>query len=103
MGTQSNVRQNAQFTNLLLWVTNPFVRTSMTVRFAICVLAVAGNETASGQIWMKTGAPSNSWSAVACSANGTTVVAACNPARAGQIYVSTNSGADWSVTSAPTL
>jgi photosystem II stability/assembly factor-like uncharacterized protein len=32
-----------------------------------------------------------------------TVVAAANPLRAGPIYISTNSGADWSVTSAPIL
>jgi hypothetical protein len=40
---------------------------------------------------------------VACSADGSLVLAAANPLRAGPIYVSTNSGTNWSVTSAPVL
>jgi hypothetical protein len=60
-------------------------------------------ECAGAETWVKTGAPSNDWSTVACSADGTIVLAAAAPARSGQIYISTNSGADWSVTGAPIL
>src|SRR5215831_2360260 len=75
----------------------------MILRVAICILGLVTFESASGQVWVKTGAPSNYWSAVTCSADGMIVLAATAPVRAGPIYISTNSGANWSVTGAPIL
>jgi len=54
--------------------------------------------TNSGADWIQSGAPSNNWSAVASSTDGTKLVAA---ASGDFIYTSTNSGFDWNVTSAP--
>ena len=54
--------------------------------------------TNSGADWIQSGAPSNNWSAVASSADGTKLVAT---ASGDFIYTSTNSGFDWNVTSAP--
>lgn len=60
----------------------------------------------SGLTWQATTAPSNQWSSVASSADGSTLVAAAvynnfNTER-GLIFVSSNSGAGWTATSAPT-
>ena len=65
--------------------------------------------TNSGADWNVTGAPSNYWSCVASSADGTKLAAGImieldsqgNPTP-GQIYVSTNAGVTWSLTSSPT-
>jgi hypothetical protein len=49
-------------------------------------------------------APAANWRAIACSADGTNLVACESPVAAlnsGQIYVSHNRGADWTLTSAP--
>jgi len=51
----------------------------------------------SAQIWTLTSAPTNAWSSVASSADGSKLVAAVN---GGGIYTSTNSGATWTLTSA---
>jgi hypothetical protein len=59
------------------------------------------------QTWMQTTAVTNQhWSAVACSADGTKVIAASGvssygSAPNGSIYISTNSGGDWMHTMAP--
>ena len=56
----------------------------------------------SGATWSRTSAPSNYWSAVASSADGTKLVAAdgsYNPPDL--VYISTNSGTSWTDTSAP--
>ena len=50
------------------------------------------------QTWTQTSAPTNSWNAIASSADGTKLVAAIY---GGGIYVSTNSGATWKLTPAP--
>jgi len=53
---------------------------------------------------LPTSAPAANWRAIACSADGTNLVACESPAAAldsGQIYVSHNRGADWTLTSAP--
>src|SRR6266404_3196407 len=57
-----------------------------------------------GQPWTQTGAPSNSWVGVACSADGSRVVAVTRsyPTN-GQIYISADGGANWTLGSAPTL
>ncbi|MGA2558020.1 MAG: immunoglobulin domain-containing protein, partial [Verrucomicrobiota bacterium] len=60
-----------------------------------CVAATS----AFGQNWTLTSAPTNAWSAVACSADGRRIVAVAN---VGGIYTSTNSGGNWNLTGAPT-
>jgi photosystem II stability/assembly factor-like uncharacterized protein len=50
------------------------------------------------QTWTQTSAPSNSWTSVASSADGSRLVAVAAP---GLIYVSTNYGAAWALTVAP--
>jgi len=53
---------------------------------------------------LPTSAPAANWRAIACSADGTNLVACESPVAAldsGQIYVSHNRGADWTLTSAP--
>jgi hypothetical protein len=62
----------------------------------------------SAQIWTQTSAPTTNWVSVACSADGTKIVAAAGTAlvtqtgsRAGPIYTSTDSGATWAPTGAP--
>jgi hypothetical protein len=57
------------------------------------------------QTWTATSAPSNSWGAVTCSADGSHVAAAAGRgiASTGRIYISSDGGTNWSATSAPTL
>ncbi len=50
------------------------------------------------QTWTQTSAPSNSWSSIASSADGTRLVAVAD---GGGIYTSADSGATWRLTSAP--
>jgi len=63
-------------------------------------------DLACGQPWAATTAPTRSWKALAASADGTRLVAAgwaggyCFPCYA-PIYVSTNAGATWTQTGAP--
>ena len=61
--------------------------------------------TNSGTTWQPTAAPSNQWSSVASSADGSILVAtaAYNNSNSayGLIFISTNFGASWNVTSAP--
>lgn len=60
------------------------------------------------QTWTQTAAPSNHWTSVACSADGSTLLAAStlgdgqSPGGDGRLYVSTNAGANWTPTTAPT-
>jgi hypothetical protein len=57
-----------------------------------------------GQTWTQTSAPSNSWLAVASSADGARLVALASSNRiSGQIYTSTNSGVDWTSNGAPNV
>src|SRR5206468_1194307 len=51
-----------------------------------------------GITWTQTSAPSNSWSSVASSADGSKLAAVTRP---GPIYTSTDSGATWTQTSTP--
>ena len=61
-------------------------------------------KAAQAQTWTQTGAPSNAWAAIACSADGSNLVAAAGgQVLNGQIYTSTNSGANWNLTAAPML
>ena len=52
------------------------------------------------QTWMQTGAPTNGWSAVACSADGNKLVALANRLNPCG-YTSTNSGLTWATNGAP--
>src|SRR6478736_4914210 len=61
-----------------------------------------------GQGWTPTSAPKTNWNAVACSADGTKIVAVASSRNfdffdGGPIYFSVNSGADWTQTSASSL
>jgi len=63
---------------------------------ALCGMFVAAG-SAFAQSWQLTGASNNSWSSLACSVDGTKLVAVAQPF----IYASTNSGATWFRTGAP--
>jgi len=56
------------------------------------------------QTWIPSSAPSNDWTSVSSSADGSVLVAAAGVDNDGDglIYISTNSGLDWTQTSAPT-
>ena len=75
--------------------------------FRLCLLSyvmVLAGTPAFGQSWTPTGAPSNSWAAVACSADGARLVAATSISSTnGQILTSIDGGANWGVSSAPSL
>jgi hypothetical protein len=58
--------------------------------------------TNSGATWEQSSAPDLFWSSVACSADGTKLMAtALDAYSTGGIFISTNSGATWTKTSAP--
>lgn len=62
--------------------------------------------TAMAQHWTLTSAPNTNWGPIACSADGSRVVAATGanrsyPVAAGPIYISTDRGGTWTPTSAP--
>lgn len=73
----------------------------------------AATQIALAQTWTQTSAPITNWTTVACSANGTKLVAAANGGvgpgpsyivAPGQIYISTNFGSTWiQATNAPVL
>jgi hypothetical protein len=50
-----------------------------------------------GATWTPTGAPTNAWASLACSADGTKLVAAAD----GAVYLSTNSSAAWALSETP--
>jgi hypothetical protein len=56
---------------------------------------MAAASIVSAQNWMPTGAPTNSWTCIASSANGSNLIAGVN---GGPLYLSTNSGATWTIT-----
>ena len=76
------------------------------------LVAVAGANTSyagpiytsanSGVSWISNNVPDQFWSSVASSADGTILVAVVGFPTAGLIYISTNSGGNWTVTDAPT-
>src|SRR5262245_55536831 len=55
-------------------------------------------DAAFAQIWTQTSVPSTNWSSIASSADGTRLVAVGS----GGVYISPDSGATWTPTSAPT-
>lgn len=53
----------------------------------------------SAQTWTKTGSPTNSWTCIASSANGSNLIAGAGGGlHGGPLYLSTNSGTTWRVT-----
>lgn len=66
-----------------------------TLILAVACLGVAARQTAWAQTWVRTSAPSNSWTAAAISADGLRLVAVASGAHPGPIYTSTNYGATW--------
>lgn len=80
-----------------------------TIKFVLLTVAAWGGlftmaDPAFAQTWTQTSAPTNYWSCVASSADGTKLVAGIQDGYHGinNIYTSTNSGATWMLTSAPT-
>ena len=76
-----------------------------TLKILLALVAVgSGFNSAFGQTWTQTTAPTNEWSGIASSADGTKLVAACfqyQPISTQEgVYVSTNSGLSWVQTSA---
>src|SRR5437016_5705893 len=71
----------------------------------ICILSFFYPEAApvaTAQTWAQTGAPSNNWSAIAVSANGSKWAAAAGGQfYNGQIYVSADAAVSWTLTAAP--
>lgn len=67
----------------------------------VTVLGAGANDT-QAQSWLPTGAPTNAWAGIACSADGTRAVAVfgTTTTTAGAIYASTNGGTNWSITGA---
>ena len=65
--------------------------------FALGAIVLCGTIPISAQTWTQTSAPSNSWQAVACSADGIKIAAKSSEG----IYFSTNAGATWALTSIP--
>lgn len=85
----------------------PWSHTQQKFLGGFCSLSVLTlTLTLPAQDWVRSSAPSQFWSGIACSADGSKIVAASrftsgsgfNP---GAIYRSTNSGRDWQITSAP--
>jgi hypothetical protein len=70
----------------------------------VIVTALCNTNCVLAQIWTPTSAPTDYWSCVASSADGTKLVAAIADGYTGidYIYTSTNSGVTWMPTSAPT-
>jgi photosystem II stability/assembly factor-like uncharacterized protein len=71
------------------------MKTIQTQSWLLLAAMLAGfiltNHSANAQTWTLTSAPSNNWTSVACSADGSVIVAAST----NEIDVSTNAGATW--------
>ena len=71
---------------------------------AIILLCVQGYD-ALGQSWIQTSAPETGWNSLACSADGSRIVAAsCCSADTGYrgfLYISTNAGTSWTICNSP--
>ena len=88
-------------TNASLTLTN--IQLAAAGQYALQVTNAGGNTTSSNAAltiypgWTSLGAPSNSWSSIASSADGTKLVAVGG----GGIYTSTNSGSNWRPATVP--
>src|ERR1017187_6230355 len=71
------------------------MKTIQTQSWLLLAAMLAGfiltNHSANAQTWTLTSAPSNNWTSVTCSADGSVIVAAST----NEIDVSTNAGATW--------
>jgi hypothetical protein len=110
LGTYSSTDSGETWVASRLYEFNNSVAISADgVRMAVASLGgILSYSMNSGATWQQGDAPTNwNWSAVACSTNGTFVVAVGNGrtnfSEPGPIYVSTNSGINWLPTTAPTL
>src|SRR5258705_11903223 len=65
---------------------------------SLIVFLIGSTTPLNAQNWVLTSAPNTNWSAVACSADGSKLVATVNP---GLIYTSPNFGGTWFPTPAP--
>ena len=72
---------------------------------SLAVITLCGGFTAIAQTWTQTSAPTNVWSSIACSADGTKLFACGGGGiflgRAGPVYISSDAGATWTPTGAP--
>ncbi len=59
------------------------------------VIATAACTCRSAPVWTQTAAPSNDWLSIACSSNGTRVIAAYSVKTLSPIFTSTNAGTTW--------
>jgi photosystem II stability/assembly factor-like uncharacterized protein len=76
--------------------------TGLLLGVTILAMVILQSGHAQSPTWTVTGSASNLWSAVACSADGSRLVAATGGQFAnGQIYLSSDSGTNWTPTSAP--
>jgi hypothetical protein len=70
------------------------MRSSFTLLMSLLIAAVAFI-CRSAPVWTQTAAPSNAWFSVACSSNGTRVIAAYNVKTPTPVFTSTNAGTTW--------
>ena len=63
--------------------------------------AVIGLSWAAAPIWIQASAPTTGWADIACTPDGTKLIAASVDGADGNIYTSTNAGATWTLTTAP--
>ena len=66
---------------------------------AILILLFSSLTPAIGESWISTGAPSNSWAAITCSADGSKLVASTSVFTNGEIYLSHDGGTNWELAS----
>src|ERR1035437_10720298 len=71
----------------------------------LAAIPFCGAFTTIAQTWTQTSAPTNVWSSIACSADGTKLFACGGGGiflgRAGPVYISSDGGATWTPTGAP--
>lgn len=70
---------------------------NLSARLLLSFVVVGSGLRVKGQSWTLTSAPVTNWTSIACSADGSKVVAASS----GLIYTSTNAGKTWTTTTAP--
>jgi hypothetical protein len=68
---------------------------------ALVAGVVVAFHLARAQSWVQTSAPSQSWTALASSADGTKLVAVANDPPAGEVYLSTDYGVTWTPADVP--
>ena len=83
-----------------------FLMKTLSIAVVARCLALAGGVSVSAQTWTPTSAPTNGWASIACSADGTRVIACAGGSPVYEIpsgiYVSPDGGTNWMLTTAPT-